>query len=224
MPTKRPVSSQIRNEKLAGRSGGGGLDGVVKILDFGVAKLQSSLEGVQIRTPRTMTGVIVGTADYMAPEQVNGETVDARADLFALGVMLYEMLEGHPPFRRASTFESLHAVLTITPPALSSVHTHIPASLDHIVMRLLEKDPQARFQSALDVLWALEQVDAGSAMPASPPAPSSNSIVWWRSRRAIWAAAPIVSALALFAAWSFFPLATREPARCATDRCLDCAN
>jgi len=188
-------------------------DGAVKILDFGLAKLQSSLEGVQTRTHRTMTGVILGTAGYMAPEQINGETVDARADLFTLGVMLYEMLAGQQPFRRASTFESLHAVLTITPPALTSVNPQIPASLGRIVMRLLEKVPQPRFQSALDVLWALEQVDAGSAALTALPAPSSHSAVWWRSRLAIWLSAPIVSALALFAVWWFFLVAPRQATR-----------
>ena len=87
-------------------------DGGVKILDFGLAKLQSVADGSTTATPtRRLTGVIVGTAGYMAPEQVKGEDVDARADLFALGVMLYEMLIGRAPFRCASTFETLHAIL-----------------------------------------------------------------------------------------------------------------
>ena len=137
------------------------LDGGVKILDFGLAKLQMSLEGVPTGAPGTITGVILGTAGYMAPEQVKGENVDTRADLFALGVMVYEMLCGQHPFRKANTFESLHAVLTINPPDLSSVNAQVPASLGRIVMRLLEKAPEARFQSALDVVWALEQVDTG---------------------------------------------------------------
>jgi eukaryotic-like serine/threonine-protein kinase len=189
------------------------LDGAVKILDFGLAKLQSSLEGVQTGPHRTITGVILGTAGYMAPEQVKGETVDARADLFALGVMLYEMLAGHQPFRRASTFETLHAVLTLAPPALSSVNAQIPASLGRLVMRLLEKSPQPRFQSALDVLWALEQVDAGSGALTRRPVPSSAPTFSSRSRLAIWVSAAIVSALAVFAAWPFLPLAPREAAR-----------
>src|SRR5688500_5780423 len=87
-------------------------DGVVKILDFGVAKLRPVADGVHARAS-TMAGVLVGTAGYMAPEQVRGEELDARADLFALGVMLYEMLSGRHPFRGASTFETLHAILTV---------------------------------------------------------------------------------------------------------------
>ncbi len=91
-------------------------DGVVKILDFGLATLQSSLEGRDSDTSHTMTGIIVGTAGYMAPEQVRGEQVDPRTDLFALGAMLYELLAGRHPFRRSSTFETLHAVLSVDPP------------------------------------------------------------------------------------------------------------
>jgi serine/threonine protein kinase len=169
-------------------------DGGVKILDFGLAKLELSLEGLASGGSRTMTGVIVGTAGYMAPEQVKGENVDARADLFSLGVILYEMLAGEHPFRRESTFETLHAVLTIDPPDVSSLNPRLPAALDRIVMRLLEKSPSARFQTALDVIWALEQVDPERTSARKIPAGSSTSTRWasrrttWltRSRRASW--------------------------------------
>jgi eukaryotic-like serine/threonine-protein kinase len=186
------------------------LDGGVKILDFGLAKLQLSLEGVPTGTHRTITGVILGTAGYMAPEQVKGENVDARADLFAFGAMLYEMLAGQRPFRSASTFESLHAVLTLNPPDLVSVNAQVPVSLGRIVMRLLEKAPEARFQSAVDVVWALEQVDTSAPGP-SVPAPSTGSTNRWRSRRVVWATATGLAALVLFTAWSLGRVPSRDP-------------
>ena len=182
-------------------------DGVVKILDFGLAKLQMSLEGVPADASRTLTGVIVGTAGYMAPEQIRGEHVDARADLFALGVMLYEMLAGRHPFRRSSTFETLHAVLTVDPPDVPSLNPDVPATLGRIVMRLIEKAPEARFQSALDLVWALEQ--AAAPVPASP-GHAAGSSRWWRSRPSVWLGAAALSTLALVSGWSLFSPASRE--------------
>jgi serine/threonine protein kinase/Tol biopolymer transport system component len=174
-------------------------DGSVKILDFGLAKLQFS--SLSTETHRTMTGAILGTAGYIAPEQVKGEHIDARADLFALGVMLYEMLVGQHPFRRASTFESLHAVLTIAPPDPVSLNARVPPALGRIAMRLLAKDPDARFHSAVDVVWALEQVEM--AAPAHPGVldPAGESKPWRRSPSVVWSAALAVAALALLSAW-----------------------
>lgn len=184
-------------------------DGGVKILDFGLAKLQLSLEGVPAGTHRSVTGVIAGTAGYMAPEQVKGENVDARADLFALGVTLYEMLAGQHPFRRASAFETLHAVLTINPPDLLSLDRRVPPALGRIAMRLLEKAPEARFQSALDVIWALEQVETAPAGGPSVARPvgatrrrSSSNVV-----RAI---ASAFAVLVLLAAWSLLRGTSQE--------------
>jgi serine/threonine protein kinase/Tol biopolymer transport system component len=190
-------------------------DGGVKILDFGLAKLQMSLDEPPAGTDHTLTSVIVGTAAYMAPEQVKGDTVDARADLFALGVMLYEMLAGQHPFRRSSTFETLHAVLTVDPPDLLSLNPHIPVTLDRIVMRLLQKTPDARFQSALDLIWALEQISPEPKPLAAPAARTSDSIHWWRSRRVLIGAA--AGALAL-TAWALYPNSSREPRPVAVTR------
>jgi Tol biopolymer transport system component len=186
-------------------------DGGVKILDFGMAKLQSALADVDSDASHTMTGVIVGTAGYMAPEQVKGEHVDARTDLFALGAVLYEMLCGRHPFRRASTFETLHAVLTIEPPDLLTANAHVPVPLGRIVMRLLEKPPAARFQSALDLGSALERVSAGPSDVASGVAQPSGSTPSWRSRRVAWLTAPAVIAVVLLTAGSFAWRAWRAP-------------
>ena len=184
-------------------------EGGVKILDFGLAKLQQSLEGTPTSSRQTITGVIVGTAGYMAPEQITGENVDARTDLFALGVMLYEMLAGRHPFRAGSTFETLHAVLTTSPPDLSSLSPRVPLSLGRVVMRLMAKAPGARFQSALDAIWALEQAETSSthAAPASSPAVATPR----PSRRVVMTAAGVLTALGLTAVWALSSDAVMRP-------------
>jgi len=132
-------------------------NGVVKILDFGVAKLRLPTTNEAQTAASTMSGIILGTAGYMAPEQVRGEKVDARADLFSLGATLYEMLSGQRPFKGANTIETLHAILTTEPPDLSNSECQAPPELTHIVKRLLAKAPDARFQSAADLSWTLER-------------------------------------------------------------------
>jgi Tol biopolymer transport system component len=148
-----------------------------------------------------MTGVIVGTAAYIAPEQIKGESVDPRADLFSLGVMLYEMLTRQHPFLRASTFETLHAALNVDPADVASLNPGVPLALDRIVMRLLQKAPDARFQSALDLVWALEQVTSEHASPVAAPQPGGDARRW----RSHWmlgvAVASTAGALAL-AGWA----------------------
>ena len=184
-------------------------DGGVKILDFGLAKLQ--LPANPQAGPHTMTGIIAGTAGYMAPEQVRGENVDARADLFALGVTLYEMVGGHHPFRSASTFETLHSILNTDPADLAAVNHQIQPSLAGIVMRLLKKAPEARFQSAADLAWALEQVPPAPARrPASrvrPDGPGAPS----RSRWLFAIAAPALAAALLLSGWLLVQERSRQP-------------
>ena len=111
--------------------------------------------------------MVAGTAAYMAPEQARGEMPDPRADLFALGVMMYEMLAGEHPFRGASVFETLNAILTREPPDLLAVNERVPPALARIVMRLLQKSPDARFQSARDLAWSLAQATDTTVRPAS---------------------------------------------------------
>ena len=188
-------------------------DGGVKILDFGLAKLQASTDGSDGPPHQTMTGLIVGTAGYMAPEQVRGEPIDGRADLFALGVMLYEMLGGRHPFRRDSAFETLHAVLTFDPPDVQTVDGRIPPALSAIVMRLLRKAPAGRFQSALDLTWALEQIAAeprSATITVPRVAADGRSRVRWRSWVAGTAAAAIVAA-AVGALWLRNPTRQVDP-------------
>jgi Tol biopolymer transport system component len=137
-------------------------DGRVKILDFGLAKLTrpDASDAGRSKAPTlpvdTDPGMILGTVGYMAPEQVRGEPADHRADLFALGAILHEMLTGKRPFNRATAVETMNAILKEDPPDLSGAPRPVSPALERIVAHCLEKDPGARFQSAQDVAFNLE--------------------------------------------------------------------
>jgi hypothetical protein len=141
-------------------------DGQVKILDFGLAKLRgesaSDPEG-ETATHETRPGVVVGTVPYLSPEQVRGLPADARSDIFALGSVLYEMLARRRAFAGETTAEIETAILRGDPPELTTVDSAIPATLDRIVRRCLEKRPEDRFAAAQDVAFALEAVATASA-------------------------------------------------------------
>jgi eukaryotic-like serine/threonine-protein kinase len=122
-------------------------DGRVKILDFGLAKLTqpeaSSYEGATMAAAPTSAGVPLGTVGYMSPEQVRGEPADARADIFSLGTILYEMISGRRAFRRDTSAETMTAILKEDPPELSLTGKPISPELERIVRRCLEKKPAA---------------------------------------------------------------------------------
>jgi eukaryotic-like serine/threonine-protein kinase len=145
-----------------------GLDGSVKILDFGLARLatESTLTAPDAATvaPITDRGVVLGTVGYMAPEQVRGERVDHRADLFALGSIVYEMLTGRRAFQRDTAAESMTAILKEEPPGAAASGVVIAPAIQRLINRCLEKRPEERFQSARDLSFALE-----SALDASHP-------------------------------------------------------
>jgi len=126
-------------------------DARVKILDFGLAKIEhkagAASEGATMTSSHTSMGVVMGTASYMAPEQVRGEQVDARTDIFAFGAVLYEVVCGKRAFRRDTAAETMTAVLKEDPPELTDTSHHVPPTLDRIVRRCLEKNPEERFQS-----------------------------------------------------------------------------
>ena len=108
----------------------------------------------------------MGTVGYMAPEQVRGQTVDARADIFAFGAVLYEMLTGQRAFQRDTAADTMTAILNEDPPELARPRADIPPALDRIVRHCLEKNPDERFQSARDLAFALESsLDSGSVTP-----------------------------------------------------------
>jgi len=163
-------------------------DGVVKILDFGLAKLAateaSDLLSQMATTGLTESGMILGTAAYMSPEQVRGQKVDLRSDLFSFGAVLYEMLSGSSPFRRASMAETMGAILKEEPPPLAGSVRPLAPALGRIVERCLEKQPEERFQSARDLAFYLDMLtkeDSTSAVAGVGGMPSRRrgpSVMW----------------------------------------------
>ena len=146
----------------------------VKILDFGLAKLIEAAPAVAhgsmlpTRVPDTMPGMVLGTVGYMAPEQVRGAAADHRADIFAFGALLYELLSGRRAFSRETAAETMTAILREDPAGLVTPEQSVPTSLDRLVRRCLEKNPAARFQSALDLAFALESLTTASGSAAVP--------------------------------------------------------
>ena len=161
-------------------------DGRAKILDFGVAKLtqpaSGALDTAATTAAATEPGVVLGTVGYMSPEQVQGRPLDARSDLFSLGVVLYEMLAGKRPFRGRTAPETLTAILREEPPDLAESNKNIPPPLEGIVRHCLEKEPARRFQSARDVVSDLEAL--AGLLDVKPPAPMSAAGVFLHRHRA----------------------------------------
>jgi serine/threonine protein kinase/Tol biopolymer transport system component len=158
-------------------------DGRVKILDFGIAKLTQATDPVRPTSVRTETvdGTVVGTAGYMSPEQVRGEAVDSRSDIFSVGAVLFEMLAGHPAFTRETAADTMAAILKEDATALAAT---VPPVLERIVSRCLEKAREARFQSARDLGFALD-VLSGTATTAEP-VPAIPRSLWLRQRASPW--------------------------------------
>ena len=142
-------------------------DGRVKLLDFGLATEPDLLSGNDAtRLGQTEQGMVLGTAGYMSPEQARGERTDARSDIFAFGCVLYEMLAGRAAFSGDSRIETLHAVLKDHPADLTTLRPDVSPTLERVVRRCLEKTPERRFQSARDLVFALETLDARIACTA----------------------------------------------------------
>jgi Tol biopolymer transport system component len=190
----------------------------LKILDFGLAKLtadalSSGDPDVTMMKAATMANAILGTPGYMAPEQARGQPADHRSDIFALGCILYEMLQGHRAFTGETAPDVLSAILKEAPPPLSTgVDRPISPALDGIVHRCLAKDPAGRFQSANDLAFALRTVLTGSDVrPAIPETPVATAIPL--RRRLVMAAAAGVALACIGAvlAW-LLPRVSRLPA------------
>jgi serine/threonine protein kinase len=137
-------------------------DGRIKVLDFGLAKLVRPEENhetaVTLTSPATLPGMVMGTVGYMSPEQVRGEPIDARSDIFSFGAVLYEMLTGKRAFKRETSAETMTAILREEPQALSDTGWQGPLELQRILARCLEKNVERRFQSASDLAFAIESL------------------------------------------------------------------
>ncbi len=174
-------------------------DGRVKILDFGLAKLRE-VPGSRIRTAgptdpdaptvvqpaaaTTEPGRVMGTPSYMAPEQVRGEAADHRADLFAFGCVLYEMVSGRRAFRKDSAIQTMNAILTEEPPDLTETNPDLAPSFERVIRRCLEKQPERRFQSATDLAFAIENSSNASSSRNLKPVAFPRG---WREAKWAWA-------------------------------------
>ena len=142
-------------------------DGRVKVLDFGLAKLVRPEEShdtvATLASPATLPGMVLGTVGYMSPEQVRGESSDARSDIFSFGAVLYEMLTGKRAFKRETSAETMTAVLREEPPELNDTGWQGPLGLQRILTRCLEKGVERRFQSASDLAFAIESLGGTSS-------------------------------------------------------------
>jgi Tol biopolymer transport system component/tRNA A-37 threonylcarbamoyl transferase component Bud32 len=147
-------------------------DGLVKILDFGLAKLtqngdeesDSDSTGLPTMTRGTTPGSVLGTVGYMSPEQVHGKPADPRSDIFAFGAVLYEMVMGQRAFKGTSAVETMSAIIKEEPPEISVTGKVLPAGLERLIFHCLEKKPEDRFQSARDLVFDLESISGATTL------------------------------------------------------------
>jgi serine/threonine protein kinase len=168
-------------------------DGYIKVLDFGLVKLTEVNpvnDSLQL-SPSTQSGTVLGTVNYMSPEQALGQEVDQRTDIFSLGVVLYEMMTGQSPFKGATVASTFDAILNKQPPSLSSNNSQISMELERIVNRALEKDKEMRYQTAADFRAVLRRLQksldseitasANIVSTASVPAAKRRVAQWWKT-------------------------------------------
>ncbi|HET9318678.1 MAG TPA: serine/threonine-protein kinase, partial [Bryobacteraceae bacterium] len=178
----------------------------VKLLDFGLAKAMaapgppSSLTSLPTQHDLTQEGTILGTFQYMAPEQLEGKEADARTDIFALGAVLYELATGTKAFAAASQASLIAAILERDPPPISAVQPFAPPALDRLVKTCLAKDPADRWQSAHDVELQLRGISEG--LSGSPASPVSASRRRGRAAWLPWAVAAVAVASAAAVLWT----------------------
>lgn len=182
-------------------------DGRLKILDFGLALVASALTDSQHTTVATSassgtgSGIVIGTVGYMAPEQVRGQQVDSRTDIFAFGAVLYEMLSGRRAFAGETPADTMSAILRGDPPEIDAGRLGVPAAVERVVRRCLEKQPAERFQSARDLAFALQAMSVGSGARLEAAA----DVPWWRRRWALIGAALLMGAALGAAATQLVP-------------------
>jgi eukaryotic-like serine/threonine-protein kinase len=193
-------------------------DGYAKVLDFGIAKLieqrsASGDHGVQTTALlQTKRGLVLGTARYMSPEQARGQKVDARSDIWSLGVVLYEMVTGSPPFRGETPSDCIAAILTAEPAPLSSVSPDVPTKLESILQKALHKNTDERYQTIREMLGELRtlkaKLEAESSLAQTKSRGDSHVTEIRRPKRLLLASI-VAALLASVAVASFFFFAAR---------------
>jgi serine/threonine protein kinase len=161
-------------------------EGFAKIVDFGLAKLADPNEAIgaseqtAVRLFRTSEGVIMGTAAYLSPEQIEGKPADPRSDIFATGVVLYELLTGRNPFREGTVVDTLHNVVHKEPALATATRTTLPSEADRIARKCLAKDPDQRYQTAkelsIDLRALARELDSSSRIAVAAP-PSVKRLI-----------------------------------------------
>ena len=172
-------------------------EGKIKLTDFGLAKLRGS---VQI----TKTGSTLGTAAYMSPEQIRGEEVDQRSDIFSFGIVLYELVTSHLPFRGEFEAALSYSILNENPPSISSLRRKVPQSLEQVINRCLEKDKTKRYQSTNEIITELKNVERDSSR--------SGERSEDRSTKMLWIVAAGVVVLIVAGIYLFYPKSGPKPA------------
>jgi Tol biopolymer transport system component len=205
-------------------------DGRVKILDFGLARQAGNLvdagDDTRMHTG-TSPGVVLGTVGYMSPEQVRGQPIDHRSDLFSLGIVLYEMLSGTRPFVRDSAVETMNAILTEDPPEPTASGRAVPPALAQVLRHALEKQPDERFQSARDLAFALQAASGTASGSTATPALAGAGQPRSRGMAALAIAALVGTTAGALAVWLLQPrpetrdLGTRRFTPIATDATVE---
>lgn len=193
-------------------------DGRVKVLDFGIAlvskprAIEEPDQAAETQPVNTVIGSVMGSMGYMSPEQLRGEPVDRRGDIFALGCVLFEMVSGVKAFARKTPAESISATLHDDPPDLVDRGVQVPPDFDRIISHCLEKKPEERFQSARDLAFALRTISTSTGIPQSSPAatatapPSRSTMPYGIALAAV----ALVLAGAGFLWWALRPAALRS--------------
>jgi Tol biopolymer transport system component/predicted Ser/Thr protein kinase len=174
-------------------------NGGIKVLDFGLAKIEHApgVDGTTQTLPLTSEGSILGTLQYMSPEQIEGKEADARSDIFAFGLVFYELITGKRAFEGSTQASLIAAILKDQPPPVSELQPVTPKALDRVVQTCLEKDPDRRWQSAREVKHALEWISLEAPAPAPAAAPAKRQWLW----QGVAAALAVIVAVTAWALW-----------------------
>ena len=189
-------------------------DGYVKVLDFGIAKLteqRPASDHYEVGTTavlQTRPGLVLGTGQYMSPEQARGQKVDARSDIWSLGVVLYEMVGGSPPFRGETPSDCIASILTTEPPPLSGVLPDVPLKLESILQKALRKNSDERYQTIKEMLADLRnlkgELEAESSLPQTKARAESIVSKIKRHKRGVLLTLAAAILVAAAFAYSFF--------------------